>query len=154
MSMKALRNYLTGYTEVTTRTMLEHLYSTYGDITENILRKIIKKINTPYDPNQPFGNLVEQINQATELVDAAKAPYIVPKIVSIGYNLNHQIGISTLECQSWDEKSTADKRWKNCSFAQYWRRSNNTTHQTGYHEANMTTEEILSALDNMAIVLE
>ena len=110
--MQVLRDLLTGYTGVTTRAMLEHLYSTYGDITANELADNHQKINTPYNPNKPFENLVDQINEATELVDTANAPYTVPRIVSIGYNLINQTGIFTLECQNCDEKSTADKTWK------------------------------------------
>ena len=107
--MKALRNRLTGYVGVSTREMLEHLYATYGDIMTKDLADNHQKMNTPYDPNQPFENLVDQIDEATELADAAEAPYTVPRMVSIRYILFQQTGIFTIECQTWDKKSPADK---------------------------------------------
>ena len=35
-----------------------------------------------------------------------------------------------------------------------WRRSNTTSQQAGYHEANMTTKETLTTLDSMTTALE
>ena len=45
------------------------------------------KMNSPYDSDQPIEYLIDQIDEATELADAAKAPYTAPQIVAIAYNL-------------------------------------------------------------------
>ena len=101
---------------MSTRAMMEHSYSIYGDITAKHLADNHQNMNTPYDPNQLFENLVDQIDEATELVDAVDAPYTVPQIASIGYNLIHQTDIFIFECQTWDEKSMPDKTWNTFSI--------------------------------------
>lgn len=71
--MIILCNRLIEYTGVTTREILEHLYSTYMIIVAKDLVDNHLKMNTPYDPNRPYENLVDQIDEATELIDAIDA---------------------------------------------------------------------------------
>ena len=72
MYLQVLRNRLT-YIGVTASVMLEHLHSTDMGITAKGLVDNPKKIYTPYDLNQPFKNIVHQLDEATKLVDVAKA---------------------------------------------------------------------------------
>ena len=67
--MNELYNRLTGHNGVTTRAILEHLYSIYRNITTKDFAGNHQKMNIPYDPNQPFENLVDQIDEAVELVE-------------------------------------------------------------------------------------
>ena len=113
MYIRALRNRLTGFAGVNTRQILEHLYATYGDISAKDLADNHTKMNTPHDPNLPIESLMYQIDEATELADVAKAPYMAPQIVAIVYNLIQQTGIFTLDCENWDEKADTDKTWVN-----------------------------------------
>ena len=50
-------------------------------------------MNTPYDPNLPIENLIDQIDEVTELADAVNAPYTAPHIVAIAYHFIQQTGI-------------------------------------------------------------
>ena len=100
MYIRALRNRFTGFTGVNTRQILEHLYATYGDISAKDLADNHTKMNTPYDPNLPIENLIDQIDEAMELADAAKAPYTAPQIVAIVYHLIKQTDIFTLDCEN------------------------------------------------------
>ena len=71
MYIRALRNRLIGFAGVNTWQILEHLYTTYGDISAKDLADNHTKMNTLYDPNLPIENLIDQIDEATELVDTA-----------------------------------------------------------------------------------
>ena len=159
MYIRALRNRLTGFAGVNTRQILEHLYATYGDISAKDLADNHTKMNTPYDPNLPIENLIDQIDEATELADAAKAPYTAPQIVAIAYNLIQQTGIFTLDCEKWDDKADTDKTWVNFKtfFAashKKWRRSSTTAQQGGYHEANLLTADTIETLGTLATGIE
>ena len=70
-------------------------------------------MNTPYDPNLPIENLIDQIDEVTELADTVNAPYTAPHIVAIAYHVIQQTGIFTLDCEKWDDKVDTDKTWAN-----------------------------------------
>ena len=57
--------------------------------------------------------MIDQIDEATELADVAKAPYTASQIVAIAYNFIQQTGIFTLDCEKWDHKADTDKTWVN-----------------------------------------
>ena len=57
MHIRALRNRLTGFTGITTRQLLEHLYRTYGDISAKDLADNHTKMKYPYDPDQTASTL-------------------------------------------------------------------------------------------------
>ena len=107
--LRALRNDLTGFAGITTRQILEHLYLIYGDMSAKDLAHNHTTMNSPYDSDQPIDYLIDQIDEAAELADAAKAPYTAVQIVAIAYRLIQQTGIFTLNREKWDDKPSTDK---------------------------------------------
>jgi hypothetical protein len=75
MYYKTLRPQVTGYASITTRQLLNHLYTTYGNITPADLANNDAKMKTPFNPSQPIKVLFDQIEDAADLAAAANAAY-------------------------------------------------------------------------------
>jgi hypothetical protein len=70
---RSLCNRVTGYANVTTLTILRHLYVTYGNISPTNLIDNDTRMKAPYDPSQPIELLFDQFDNAIELAAAANA---------------------------------------------------------------------------------
>lgn len=109
--LSTLRSALTEYSNVTTRQMLEHLYRVYGKITPAQMAENDKKMRAPFDPNQPFENFVQQIEEGMILAEAGKAEYTQNQIVLIAYNIFDQTGVFSDECKEWRKLPPARHTW-------------------------------------------
>jgi hypothetical protein len=83
----ALKHRVTGYANVSTRRLMEHLYSKYGNITAGDLEANEQRMKTPFAPNKPIEALYTQLESAIDLADAAGTPYSVNQLVTTAYNL-------------------------------------------------------------------
>ena len=65
----------TGYVDVTTIKMLDHLYENYGIITVVDIEDNYTRMREPYNPTFPIETLFHQIELAVEYATAGKRPY-------------------------------------------------------------------------------
>ena len=156
---RTLRNRITGFATITTRQLLEHLYRTYGNITPADLIDNDARMKSTYDPSMPIEVLFNQIEDAVELADAAKAAYTVPQVVNIAYNCIFQTGLFTNACRDWRRQPIDLKTWPlfKTNFAlahQELCKSQVTTQGAGYNSANLAITELhqdtTTALANLA----
>ena len=143
--IRALKHRQTGFANVTTLQLLTHLLTTYGRITPYQLEENDKRFKKPFDPNQPFETLVEQIDDATDYAIAGGSPYTVSQIVSNAYNLVFNTGMFPEACREWRLKPEADKTWEtfktDFAVAHIDLRNLRHTSQTGgYQQANQLME--------------
>ena len=87
MFIRSLRHKYIGYGNVTTREILDHLYSAYASITSSNLQANDVQMKTPYDANQPIETLILQIESAVEFADAGQSPYTSVQVVNAAYEL-------------------------------------------------------------------
>ena len=137
---RVLRNDLIGYANVTTRDLIKHFYTGYGDITSAQLADNDVKLRSVYDPNQPIESLYEQIDNAIAFATSADNEYTDKHTVSIGYAIKFQTGVYADGCKVWRKKLEADKTWPTfktffTNANQDLRQSKATTASTGYHPA-------------------
>ena len=59
--VRSLRHKYIGYWKKTTRALLDHLYSTYANISTSDLQGNDKRLRASYDINQPFNTLIGQV---------------------------------------------------------------------------------------------
>ena len=85
--LATLRNAVTGFSRVTTKTALNHLYTVYGRISPYDYEQNDLKMKTPYDANEPFECFVQQIEDAVRLADAAGKPYSPEQVEQVEYML-------------------------------------------------------------------
>ena len=65
--LSPLVDQLTGFGQVTSLTMLQHIFSRYGVIDEINLEENAVKMMEPYDPVEPLARLIEQLEKGIEL---------------------------------------------------------------------------------------
>ena len=145
MYLRALAHRITGFANVTTLTMLKHLYKNYGRLSPADLQDNDTRMRTKYDPNQPIEILFDQVEDSISLAAAGQAPYTPAQIVSIAYNLVFNTGLFPEACREWRRRTDNDKIWLNfkvdfTTAHQEWRDSQVTSNQVGYHNANATLE--------------
>ena len=111
MFVRSLQHKYIGYVNTTTREMLNHLYSTYANISPSDLQDNDARFHTLYDANHPIKNLTDQIENAVEYTAAGQTPYTHEQVVAVAYQLVFQTGLFLDDCKIWRRKDPADKTW-------------------------------------------
>ena len=106
---RVLRDSLIGYANVTARTLIKHLFTTYCDIVSTQLTANDAQLCSAYNPNQPIESLYEQIDSAVVFAASVDNEYTSKQIVSIVYELIFQVGVYADDRKRWRKKSEADQ---------------------------------------------
>ena len=77
--LKTLKHFITGYANVSTLEMLNHLNTSYGKMTPQDLQLLDSEMKAPYDPQLPIENLYEQIENAKDVAEVAGAHMQITK---------------------------------------------------------------------------
>jgi hypothetical protein len=105
-----------------------------------------KRINTPYDPNQPIETLSQQIQDARSFSVAGGQPYGNVMIINFAYTLIFNTGLFTDVCRAWKPRVVSEKTWSqskinlSTSYREF-RLTNQTAQQSGFHSASMMIEK-------------
>ena len=159
MYLNALRNRITGYAQVTTRQLLQHLFDTYGRLNPQVLKLNTEHMNTPYDIHSPIENLFEQIEDAVYVAATAHDPFNDDQIVNTAYTLITDINSIEPSCREWRRKTDAQKTFPNFKLhfaeALHDYRESNSQSQHTFHAANVeetseTTPDTAHTLANLA----
>ena len=110
---RTLRNRHTGYAIVSTRDIITHLYTQYGNMTSQDLQENDLKLKIPFNTPQPIELLYNQIEDAVELSDAELIPYIAQQVVAIVYSLIFSTEQLTDACRDWKRTLSGHKTWAN-----------------------------------------
>lgn len=118
-----------------------------------------KRFKQPWDINQPFETLVEQIDDAIDYATAGETPYTTEQILTNAYNLVRQTGMLEDACKEWRRKPAADKSWDSfqndfgLAHTDY-RQNQSTSRGAGFNQANQLIEhfanETSEAMANLA----
>ena len=84
MFTRALKNRHIGYANTTTKDLLTHLFTTYGEISGNNLRLNAAKTNAAYNVNLPIEVLFDQVEDGMDYADAGSHPFTPEQIVMTG----------------------------------------------------------------------
>ena len=80
---------------------MDHLYSTYANISASALQDNDKKLRAPYDSNQPFENLINQVKNAVDYASAGDMPYTPAQVVEISFQLVFKTSIFNDDYKLW-----------------------------------------------------
>ena len=72
---------------------MEHLYSTYANISASALQENNKRLQCPYGSNQPFETLIDQVKIAVDYASAGDTPYTPAQVAGIAFQLVFQTGL-------------------------------------------------------------
>jgi hypothetical protein len=144
--LSALSDEIVGYASCTSLQLLTHLLTYYAMIAPTELTQNYKRLNTPYDPNQPIETLFQQIQDAQAFTVAGGQPYGAAMIVNVAYTLVFNTGLFPDACRAWQSRAIAAKTWAQfkIDFAtahREFRLTNQTAQQSGFHSANMMSEQ-------------
>ena len=156
MFVRSLQTKYIGYLNVTTREILDHLYSQYARISAADLQENDVSFKTAYDPNLPIETLFDQVENAVDFAAAANTPYSPEQVVATAYQLVYATGIFLDDCKIWKRRPEAYKTWGHFKIDftlshREHRETKVTTAGAGYQSANSVyQQDTVNAIANLA----
>ena len=145
MFIKVLKNPISGYSNVTTKQVLNHLNDCYGQLTPHDLKINDNEMNQPYNTTPLIEYLYKQIGQARDVAISTNAPYNEAQILNVAYNLVFNTHVFLEICREWRRLPLARKtceRFKTIfteAHKDYMMLQNEGQHR--FHTANATESE-------------
>jgi hypothetical protein len=85
MYLDILNNNMVGYAKISARDTLDHLFETYGNITEVDLKINFEHMRWDWDPQQPVESLFKQIQDCADYSEAGGVLIGHPQQINVGY---------------------------------------------------------------------
>jgi hypothetical protein len=144
--LNAFSDEIVGYANCMSLQLLTHLLTYYAMIAPTELTQNYKRLNTPYDPNQPIDTLFQKIQDARAFAVAGGRPYGAAMIVNVAYTLVFNTGLFPDACRAWKSRAIAVKTWAQFKLDfttahREFRLTNQTAQQSCFHSANMMIEQ-------------
>jgi hypothetical protein len=111
MYLDVLNDNMVGFTNISARDMLDHLFTTYGTITAVDLEINFEHMRRAWDPQQPVESLFKQIQYCADYYEAGGVLIGHPQQINIGYAKIFANGHFMSACRRWNEKPPAEKTW-------------------------------------------
>jgi hypothetical protein len=164
MYLEILNDNMVGYANISARDMLDHLFETYGNITEVELEINFERMRLAWDPQQPVETLFKKIQDCADYSETGGIPISPSQQINVGYANIFATGPFMSACLPWNDKPAADKTWTHfkshfaAAHYQHKQMQGETAANAGYHSANaaMTQSEdpmaeaIIGSLENLA----
>ena len=108
---RALKNRYIGYANITTKELLNHLFTTYGKISGNDLRVNDTRMNAPYNVNLPIEVLFNQMEEGMDYADAGNHFKTPEQTVVTGQQLIQDTGMFADNLKIWKRLTAQDRTW-------------------------------------------
>jgi hypothetical protein len=142
MYLDVLNDNTVGFANISARDMLDHLYSTYGNITAVDLELNFEHRRRAWDTQQPVESLFKQIQDCADYSEAGGVLIGHPQKINVGYTKVFATGHFMSACRRWNEKPLAEETWARfkAHFSAARRQHNQMQGESaataGYHSAN------------------
>jgi hypothetical protein len=83
--LDVLNDSMAGFANISARDMLDHLFSTYGNITSVDLEINFENMRKAWDPQQPVESLFKQIQECADYSEAGGVLIRHPHQINVGY---------------------------------------------------------------------
>ena len=113
MFVRSLQTMYGGYLNVSTRNILNNLYSEYARISAADLQNKDVALKTAYDPNQRIESLFDQVENALNYAAAGNTPYSPAQVVATAFQILFATSMFLENCKTRKRKPDADKNWAN-----------------------------------------
>jgi hypothetical protein len=113
MYLDILNDDMVGFSNITAREMIEHLFITYGIITAVDLEHNFEQMRKTWDPQQPVETLFKQIQDCAGFSEAGGVKIGNSQQMNVVYAKIFATGNFMSACRRWNEKETSDKIWAN-----------------------------------------
>ena len=120
------------------RTILQHLFDNYGNITPLELEDNDTKMRATWDHNSPFDCLIQQVEDGQDYADDGGQPYTAEQLLHIADTLVFKTGFYFEDCKVWNARPAAAHAWDNFkthfqTAQRLLRDQMRTTKQAGFH---------------------
>ena len=157
--LRALRTPGTNKLNKTVAEILQHLFSTYGDVTPTDLRELTARVeNLSFPPDEPVDTIFSEIDDLAAIAEIANSPLTPSQKVNIAYIHFQKCHIYKSALAKWDEKEWADQTWAN--FKTHFRTAHKTLRRTGAltlndtmnkdQVMNLVSDQVLQVLQDLA----
>jgi hypothetical protein len=143
--LNALSDEVKGYANRTSLDLLTHLLTYYAMIAPTELTQNYERLNTLYDPTQLIESLFQKIQDARAFTVAGGQPCGDAMISKVAFTLVFNTGLFLDACLALQVRPAAQKTWTNFKIHftaahREFRLTNQTSHQSRFHSANMMIE--------------
>jgi hypothetical protein len=111
MYLEVLNDNMVGFANISARDMLDHLFSTYGNITAVDLEINFEHMRRAWDPHHPVEALFKQIQYCADYSEAGGVLIGHPQKINVGYSKIFATGHFMSTCRRWNEKHHIEKTW-------------------------------------------
>jgi hypothetical protein len=164
MYLDILNDDMVGFANISARDMLDHLFTTYGNITAVDLENNFEHMRRAWDPKQPGESLFKHIQDCADYSETGGVLIGHPHQIYVGYAKIFATGHFMSACRRWDEKPLCDKTWAqfkahfSAAHRQHKQMQGESAATAGYHSANAAVgqtedqmaESTIGALANLA----
>jgi hypothetical protein len=164
MYLDVLNDNMVGFANISARDMLDHIFSTYSNITAIDLEINFEHMRRAWDPQQPVESFFKQIQDFTDYSEAGGVLIGHPQQINVVYAKIFATGHFMSACRRWNEKPLADKTWAqfkthfSAAHRQHKQMQGESAATAGYHSANAAVgeteyqmaEATIGALANLA----
>jgi hypothetical protein len=157
MYLDVLNDNMVGFANISARNLLDHLFSTYGNITAVDLEINFEHMHRAWDPQQPVESLFKKIQDCADYYEAGGVLIGHPQQINVGYAEIFSTGHFMSACRRWNENHLIEKTWTQFKshFAaarrQHKQMQGKSAATAGYHSANASVEKIEDQLVEVAI---
>jgi hypothetical protein len=109
MYLDILNDDMVCFANISARAMLDHLFTTYGNITAADLENNFEHMHRAWDPQQPVESLLKQIQDCAAYSEAGGVLIGHPQQINVGYPKKIATRHFMSVCRWWNEKSLAEK---------------------------------------------
>ena len=156
--LRALRTPGTNKLNRTIPQLLDHLNTTYGDVTPSDLRELTLRIeNLSYPPSEPVDSIFVEIDDLAAIADITGAPISATQETNMAYIHFQKCHIFKTALNKWDDKEEPEKTWD--QFKVHFREAHKSLRRTGTltindtlnreQVMNMVSEGVLQTLQNL-----
>ena len=99
MFIHSLLHKYVGYSLTYTRTILDHVYTTYTNISSADLQENDDVFHTPYGINQPIETIFDSVENCGDYATAGNTSYSLEQVLGIAFQLVYQTGLFVDDCK-------------------------------------------------------
>jgi hypothetical protein len=142
MYLDVFNDDMVGFANISSRDILDHLFTTYGNITAVDLENNFEHMPRAWDPQQPVESLFKKIQDCANYSEAGGFLILHPQQINIGYAKIFATGHFMNACRRWNEKPLAEKTWSqfkahfSAAHRQHKQMQGESAATAGYHSAN------------------
>jgi hypothetical protein len=115
MYLDVLNDNMVGFANISARDMLDHLFTTYGNITAVDIEINFEHMRRAWDPQQPVESLFKQIQDFADYSEAGGVLIGHPHQINVGYAKILATGQFISACRRWNESISSRKLGHNSS---------------------------------------